>query len=520
MPRRAFLCLPRHPGRYRARQCRTRNRGAAAGRKQPLRDRVRRRRRQPPRDQPARLRRLLRHVRPSCPSCAAPLVRMGGNNTSRYNWQQNADNRARDWYFESIPADSGSATAGELGDTFVGNAKSGGAQPMLTFPMIRWVAKVGREPQQARELLDRQVRRAGRRRLVLVPRRRQRRAHERQRRHRQRPERRQRPEQPVRSSSSGRSTSCSAGARPNAGGLRYYILDNEHSIWHETHRDVQPTGAKMDEVRDLMIAYAAALKAVDPGAQIVGPEEWGWSGFKFSGYDQQYGKRNGWSNLPDQPAHGGVWYMPVPARPAAPGVRPQRGVRLLDVFTLHCYPQSGEFSNDVSQQMQLTRNRSTRSLWDPNYVDQTWINDTVRLVPRMKEWVNAVLPGHEDRHHRVQLGRRGPHQRRDDAGRHPRHLRPRGPRHGRALGDPRPGDADLQGDEDVPQLRQRRRRVRRHQREGGRCRTRTSCRAFAAQRSSDGALTVLVVNKVLSGSTPVRSRSATSRRRATPPCGS
>ncbi|MCC6394858.1 MAG: hypothetical protein IT167_29970, partial [Bryobacterales bacterium] len=46
-----------------------------------------------------------------------PLNRMGGNNTSRYNWMQNADNRGGDWYFESI-AYAGS-TAGEQGDTFI-----------------------------------------------------------------------------------------------------------------------------------------------------------------------------------------------------------------------------------------------------------------------------------------------------------------------------------------------------------------------------------------------------------------
>src|SRR5512133_3116267 len=73
----------------------------------------------------------------------APLVRMGGNNTSRYNWQQNADNRARDWYYESIPAESGSATAGEIGDTFVAGAKGASADAMLTFPMLPWIAKVG-----------------------------------------------------------------------------------------------------------------------------------------------------------------------------------------------------------------------------------------------------------------------------------------------------------------------------------------------------------------------------------------
>ncbi len=51
---------------------------------------------------------------------------------------------------------------------------------------------------------------------------------------------------------------------PANGGLRYYILDNEPSIWHSTHRDVHPTGATMDEVRDKMIDYAGKIKSVDP----------------------------------------------------------------------------------------------------------------------------------------------------------------------------------------------------------------------------------------------------------------
>ncbi len=41
----------------------------------------------------------------------SPLNRQGGNNTTRYNWQQNADNRANDWYYQSIG--DASATAGE-----------------------------------------------------------------------------------------------------------------------------------------------------------------------------------------------------------------------------------------------------------------------------------------------------------------------------------------------------------------------------------------------------------------------
>src|SRR6266403_92102 len=37
----------------------------------------------------------------------APLNRYGGNNTSRYNWQVNGDNRGSDWYFESLGDSSG-----------------------------------------------------------------------------------------------------------------------------------------------------------------------------------------------------------------------------------------------------------------------------------------------------------------------------------------------------------------------------------------------------------------------------
>jgi hypothetical protein len=71
----------------------------------------------------------------------APVNRWGGNSTTRYNWQLNADNRGSDWYFESIPYDS--ATPGEGPDGFIGESFQGGAEPMMTVPIIGWMAKVG-----------------------------------------------------------------------------------------------------------------------------------------------------------------------------------------------------------------------------------------------------------------------------------------------------------------------------------------------------------------------------------------
>ena len=428
----------------------------------------------------------------------SPLNRNGGNNTSRYNWQLNADNRANDWYYESI-GDS-SSVAGERGDTFITNSKAGGAQAMLTIPLLDWVARLGANRSKLASFSIGKYGQqtgndwqwfpdAGNGILQSTG------------------------QFVVGNNPTDANVASSAsfqqgwvqhlinrwGAASN-GGLRYYILDNEHSIWHSTHRDVQPTGATMDQVRDKMVAYAGSIKSVDPSALVVGPEEWGWSGYFYSGYDQQWGSKNGWSNLPDRANHGGADYVPwLLAQLRQHEVN--TGQRLLDVFTLHYYPQGGEFSDNVTSSMQLRRNRSTRSLWDPNYVDETWINDRVKLIPRMKSWVNTYYPntvtgiteynwGAEGHINGATtqadiwgiFGREGL----DMAARWttPAASTPtyKAMKMYRNYDGSKStfGDVSVQASVPAPD----------------------NLSAFAAERSSDGAVTVMVINKVLSGNTP------------------
>ena len=318
-----------------------------------------------------------------------PVNRYGGNNTSRYNWQLNADNRGNDWYYESI-ADT-SATAGERGDTFIANSRAASAQAMLTIPTIDWVAKVGPGrsklagfsiakygPQSDSDWqwfpdAGNGVRADGSFVTGNDP-----------------------VDANVASTSAFQQSwvqhLVSRWGTNAAGGLRYYILDNEPSLWHSTHRDVRPTGATMDEIKSRMVDFATKIKAVDSSALVVGPEEWGWSGYFYSGFDQQYGSLHGWSVLPDRNNHGGADYLTW-LLGQLKQASTSSGQRLLDVLTVHYYPQGGEFSDDVSSAMQLRRNRSTRSLWDPTYVDETWINDRVQLVRRLKTWVSTSYPG-------------------------------------------------------------------------------------------------------------------------------
>ncbi|HKF58202.1 MAG TPA: glycoside hydrolase family 44 protein [Blastocatellia bacterium] len=318
-----------------------------------------------------------------------PIQRYGGNNTTRYNWQINADNRGSDWYFESI-GDSSSVAAERI-DSFVSESRAAGAQSMVTIPMIGWVAKLGSGRAKLSSFSIAKYGAQTGNDWQWFP-----------------------------DAGNGVLTSGQnvTGNDPNdanvsadssfhqglvqhevgqwgtagAGGLRYYLLDNESSIWHATHRDVHPTGATMDEIKSKILDYAGMIKGVDPSSLVVGPEEWGWSGYFFSGYDQQYGSLHGWSNLPDRANHGGWDYLPwmldqLHQNDIA------TGKRMLDVFSVHYYPQGGEFGNDTSTAMQLTRNQSTRSLWDPNYVDKSWINDKVQLIPRLKNWVSTYYPG-------------------------------------------------------------------------------------------------------------------------------
>jgi hypothetical protein len=323
-----------------------------------------------------------------------PYNRSGGNAETRYNWQLNASNRASDWYFESLP--DSSATPGATADSFVASTKSAGAQATLTIPTIGWVANLG--PSRTRLAsfpasvypsqtgYDPYWSTAGNGMNAAGP------------------------------ITGNDATLANRTADPNFqrawiqhlistwgtaanGGVRYYTLDNEPSIWYSTHRDVHPNGASMDEIFNDIVNYSAMIKSVDPGALTVGPEEWGWSGYFYSGKDQQYGSQTGdWGHLPDRTAHGGADYLPWVLQQLR-SYDQAHGTHSLDVFSLHYYPQGGEFSDTVSNSMQLQRNRSTRSLWDPTYVDQSWIgsagpdNGIVRLIPRLKQWVSTYYPG-------------------------------------------------------------------------------------------------------------------------------
>jgi hypothetical protein len=174
--------------------------------------------------------------------------------------------------------------------------------------------------------------------------------------------------------------------------VKMVILDNEPALWHSTHRDVHPTPLSYNELLERTLAYGTAVRRAYPDVLIAGPAEWGWTGYFYSAVDAVVGV----SRAPDRRAHGNVpmvpwWLHNVRA------YEKKAKIKILDVLDVHYYPQGANIGVDrggaTDRLTNALRIRSTRSLWDPTYVDESWIDDRVELIPRLRRWVSENAPG-------------------------------------------------------------------------------------------------------------------------------
>ncbi len=325
-----------------------------------------------------------------------PVRRWGGNATSRYNWQADVSNRGSDWFFENIPevdangqqADPAKLPDGSSVDRFVEQDRRTGTRTLLTVPMSGWVAK--RRPPNGTHPFDCGFKASAYGAQQAVD-----------------------PWDTDCGNGLRADGSAVTGNRPEdtsvavgpafvqdwlrhlvgrhgnaaSGGVGFYNLDNEPELWRFTHRDIRPQPLGYDELRDRSTQYAAAIKAVDPGARTLGPSGWGWNAYFYSDKDTV----GTWGA--DRAAHGGTplaeWYLQQMR------AHEQRtGTRILDYLDEHYYPQAGgvtEGKTDAATN--ALRLRSTRALWDPAYTDESWIAQPVNLIPRMRDWVARNYPG-------------------------------------------------------------------------------------------------------------------------------
>ena len=323
----------------------------------------------------------------------APVNRWGGNATSRYNWQIDAHSAGSDWFFETYSDGSGAASGSA--DAFVATTRSNpGSEPIFTIPMIDYLANLGANRTTlkgfsvakygAQTATDPYNPDAGNGVSAATG-------------------NNITGNNPLDTGVANSSTIQQSwvqhfvstfGPSTSSTGIKYYLLDNEPSLWYQTHRDVHPSPANYQEMYNKIVAYASAIRAADPSAKIIAPEEWSWWAMYVSGYDQKNGIG---ASTSDYNTHAQMYYYPWLLQQLY-AYKQQTGLSPLDILSVHCY-NAIPASNDDSSSGQQTRNRETRILWDPSFQDPSWYGDigingrVINWIPTLQAMVNQYYPG-------------------------------------------------------------------------------------------------------------------------------
>lgn len=166
-----------------------------------------------------------------------------------------------------------------------------------------------------------------------------------------------------------------------------FALDDVPDLWPDHHPELYSSTPSYDEVVGRQLTFAAAAKDVAPSAPILALNSWGWSG---------------WWHLEDagEPnadfATKGVffeYYLAEAARAEATA-----GRRLIDQICVHYESEAhgDEGRVTVSEGSAAARVQAPRSLWDPSYVEESWVSDLygpLNLLPRLQAMIDAAYPG-------------------------------------------------------------------------------------------------------------------------------
>jgi len=219
-------------------------------------------------------------------------------------------------------------------------------------------------------------------------------------------------------------TNPSYGNGASGKGVAVWDLDNEPTWWDAVHRDVHPVAFTYDEVTNGGVGTALAIKTADPTALVSGPVIDYWEAYFYSKKDIESGWSSGspcyqpWSNPIDREAHGGVPMIEYYLQQFN-SYSQQYGMRLLDYVDIHGYfapdypagtGNSVAFTTAGDTGEQEARMNATRVFWDPTYTDPNdtqpnYITDAnytpncatpvqaPQLIPMLQKWVANDYPG-------------------------------------------------------------------------------------------------------------------------------
>ncbi len=200
-----------------------------------------------------------------------PVNRLGGDATTRYNWQVDSTNSGEDWYFMA-GVGSATPTPGATNDAYVKYDNMVGSGTILTIPIIDFITKLsttncsypsseyptqdswnpyvtlsggikcGNGKTGGKPITDTHVDNHDIPNTTAIQ-------------------------------TAWVQHLVSTFGSAAKGGVRIYEMDNEPTGWPGVHFDVEPTSPTCQDVIQKTQTYASAVKAADPTALVLGPDD-------------------------------------------------------------------------------------------------------------------------------------------------------------------------------------------------------------------------------------------------------
>ncbi len=167
-----------------------------------------------------------------------------------------------------------------------------------------------------------------------------------------------------------------------------FSLDNQMELWNQEHPKLRPEPLTYADEVQLSTDYAKLIKGAFPNAEVLGFVGYGW----LAALSQQ--------RSPDYLVEGEFWSYYLAAMKAASDTA---GTRLIDYVDLHWFSEIYADNVRVIEegttfQSVLNRVQGTRSFWDPDYIEESWITadnggQPIELIPWLKGAIDANYPG-------------------------------------------------------------------------------------------------------------------------------
>lgn len=172
-------------------------------------------------------------------------------------------------------------------------------------------------------------------------------------------------------------------------GIQGYSLDNEPSLWNNTHLLAHKEDVTMNEVISKSIELAKVIKEADKNADVFGPALCNISAYNSLDNEENAKKADfvdDWQRLKEE--RGYDWFIDY-YLDEMKKASDECNVRLLDYLDIHYYSEASDVPSKTLQ--------SSRTLYDSSFKESSWISSTYKdilpILPKIQKSIDKYFPG-------------------------------------------------------------------------------------------------------------------------------